>query len=136
MTLERYIGAAVAIAVLLVPLFYYRNLAVSSAVGWRVLVKVQRLSGGMGQRRSDSGSSTPEAAAEGRFAPVLDAYLRRHEAAVALLDGPDPWDNPEAATVLRLVVVQLRPQVRSEGRIAREGHSFRRVRACLGHEKH
>ena len=113
MPLQRHAWAAVAIAGLLVPLVYYRNLAISSAMGWHVLVKVQRLPGGISWRPPDPGHITPEAAARARFAPVLDAYLRRHEAAVALLDGPDPWGDPEAAASLRLVVAQLGPEVRA-----------------------
>ena len=110
MALHQCVGAAMGIAGFLVlVLVYYRNPGVSSAVGWHMLVKVQRLTGSAG--RCPSGSSTPEAAARERFAPVLDAYLRRHEAAVALLDGPSPWDDPEAAASLRLVVVSPGSQV-------------------------
>jgi hypothetical protein len=112
MALERYVVAAVVLAGLLVPLIYYRNLAVSPTIGWRVWVSVQRLSGGAGRRPSGSGTSGTEAAQE-KFALVLETYMRRHEAALALLDGPGLWGDLEAAAGLRLVVVQMRPQVRT-----------------------
>ena len=113
MALQQYIGAATAIVGLLV-LVHYRDLAVSSAVKFQMLAKVQRLPGGAGTWRPlDSRSSSPEAAAQERFEPVLDAYLRRHEAAVALLDGPSPWGDPMAAASLRLVVVPPSAKVRA-----------------------
>ena len=120
MAQARYaVAAAVVASLLLLALVYYRDVAVSSTMSWRMLVKVRRLQGRGGA--GPAAGSAPDAAAQQRFAAVFASYLRRHEAAVALLDAPETRSDPEAAAGLRLVVVEPGPQVRAApdpGRLA------------------
>ena len=107
----RCVAAAVVLAgLLLVPLVYYRDFAVPNSKSWRMLVKVHRLQGGASL---SAGGGVPDAMAQQRFAAVLDSYLRRHRAALVLLDAPETRADPEAAAGLRLVVVEPGHEVRA-----------------------
>ena len=108
LALQRCSGASVVLAVFLIPLGYYRFSAVPSAGACPELPEAQPLP----QVDTCPASSAPDAAARERFAAVFASYLRRHQAAVALLDAPDPWADPKAAAGLRLVVAQVSREVR------------------------
>ena len=83
--------------------------AVLPSVGPRAGARsARRFGGGHHLHHGELGptSSPPEAAARDHFEAVFTSYLRRHQATVALLDGPEPWADPEAAARMRLVVVE------------------------------
>ena len=101
-----YASATAVVVLLLVPFACNSSFAVGRATSWRTLGSA--LGGGHHLHHGELGptSSPPEAAARDHFEAVFTSYLRRHQATVALLDGPEPWADPEAAARMRLVVVE------------------------------
>ena len=107
LALQRCSGPSVVLAAFLIPIVYYRFLAVPTTSRCPDIPDPHPLP------RSNPGPviSAVDAAARERFAAVFAAYLRRHKAAVAQLDAPESWADPKAAAGLRLVVAQVSREV-------------------------
>ena len=102
LALQRCSGASVVLAAFLIPLAYYRHYAAPNLGAC----------GGAVPPDPSGVTSDHDAAARARFETVFAAYLRRHKAATALLDAPEPWADHKAASSLRLVVAPVCREVR------------------------